>query len=248
MRHAAILLVVCSALLAQTTTVQGTIIAVDGTMASGYITARLNVPCTTPGGNDIGALESDPIPVTAGALSAGLMPNDTCSPSGTSYIIRYSVTTANGTPSPRPPEIWVVPTSGSPVTISSIRQSVTPPVVTTLAIGFLTGGTTKGDLIVYSGSAFVRHGAGTDGHFLRADSAQATGLSWAAGLANPLTTTGDIIYSSSGSTPARRGIGTETYALKVVSGVPNWAQVAFSELSGAAVDGQIPDLNIPSRE
>lgn len=42
-------------------------------------------------------------------------------------------------------------------------------------------------------------------------------------ITNPMTTTGDIIYSSSGSTPARLGIGTSGYVLTVVGGVPAWA-------------------------
>jgi len=43
------------------------------------------------------------------------------------------------------------------------------------------------------------------------------------GMANPMTTTGDIIYSSSGSTPARLGIGTTGQVLSVASGLPAWA-------------------------
>jgi len=43
------------------------------------------------------------------------------------------------------------------------------------------------------------------------------------GMANPMTTTGDIIYSSSGSTPARRGIGSNGQILTVSGGVPVWA-------------------------
>jgi len=43
------------------------------------------------------------------------------------------------------------------------------------------------------------------------------------GMTNPMTTTGDIIYSSSGSTPARRGIGTSGQILTVSSGLPVWA-------------------------
>lgn len=42
-------------------------------------------------------------------------------------------------------------------------------------------------------------------------------------MANPLTTTGDIIYSSSGTTPARIGIGSSGQVLKVTGGVPAWA-------------------------
>jgi hypothetical protein len=41
-------------------------------------------------------------------------------------------------------------------------------------------------------------------------------------LTNPMTTTGDIIYSSSGSTPTRRVIGSTNQVLTVVGGVPTW--------------------------
>ena len=45
----------------------------------------------------------------------------------------------------------------------------------------------------------------------------------AAGMSNPMTTTGDTIYSSSGSTPARLGIGSTGQVLTVSGGVPTWA-------------------------
>lgn len=54
-----------------------------------------------------------------------------------------------------------------------------------------------------------------------------TGSAWAnldtTGMTNPMTTTGDIIYSSSGSTPARLGIGSTGQVLTVAGGVPSWA-------------------------
>lgn len=55
-----------------------------------------------------------------------------------------------------------------------------------------------------------------------------TGSAWAAssaGMTNPMTTTGDVIYSSSGSTPARLGLGTAGQVLQVNSGAtaPEWA-------------------------
>ena len=74
-----------------------------------------------------------------------------------------------------------------------------------------------------------------------------TGSAWAnvdtTGMTNPMTTTGDTIYSSSGSTPARLGIGTSGQVLTVAGGVPTWAaagggsmtQLATGSLSGASV-------------
>jgi hypothetical protein len=47
-------------------------------------------------------------------------------------------------------------------------------------------------------------------------------------MTNPMTTTGDTIYSSSGSTPARLGIGTAGQVLRVNSGAtaPEWVTPA----------------------
>ena len=42
------------------------------------------------------------------------------------------------------------------------------------------------------------------------------------GMANVLTTTGDIIYSSSGTTAARLGIGSASQVLAVSGGIPAW--------------------------
>ena len=57
-----------------------------------------------------------------------------------------------------------------------------------------------------------------------------TGSVWAnldtTGMTNPMTTTGDTIYSSSGSTPARLGIGSTGNVLTVAGGVPTWAAPA----------------------
>jgi hypothetical protein len=74
-----------------------------------------------------------------------------------------------------------------------------------------------------------------------------TGSAWAnldtTGMTNPMTTTGDTIYSSSGSTPARLGIGTTGQVLTVAGGVPSWAtpgggsglvKIATSTLSAAS--------------
>ena len=52
-------------------------------------------------------------------------------------------------------------------------------------------------------------------------------------MTNPMTTTGDTIYSSSGSTPARLGIGSTGQVLTVSGGVPSWATPS----SGASFKG-----------
>jgi len=53
----------------------------------------------------------------------------------------------------------------------------------------------------------------------------------AAGMTNPMTTTGDVIYSSPGSTPVRLGIGSTGQGLSVVAGIPAWAASAQSTLT-----------------
>ena len=63
------------------------------------------------------------------------------------------------------------------------------------------------------------------------------------GLPNVLTTTGDIIYSSSGSTAARLGIGSSAQVLSVSSGLPAWTTasaggmtlISTTSLTGASV-------------
>ena len=88
--------------------------------------------------------------------------------------------------------------------------------------------TTLGDISYRSSTANVntRLPLGTAGQVLKVNSG-ATAPEWATdatGMTNPMTTTGDTIYSSSGSTPARLGIGTAGQVLKVNSGAtaPEW--------------------------
>jgi hypothetical protein len=62
-----------------------------------------------------------------------------------------------------------------------------------------------------------------------------TGSAWAnldtTGMTNPMTTTGDTIYSSSGSTPARLGIGSTGNVLTVAGGVPTWSAPSSGSLT-----------------
>jgi hypothetical protein len=60
-------------------------------------------------------------------------------------------------------------------------------------------------------------------YFLSTSAAILTDYTQSGGMTNPMTTTGDTIYSSSGSTPARLGIGSTGNVLTVAGGVPTWA-------------------------
>jgi hypothetical protein len=75
-------------------------------------------------------------------------------------------------------------------------------------------------------TSFVDLKGGTTGQVLAKASNTDMDFVWsadAAGMTNPMTTTGDTIYSSSGSTPARLGIGSTGNVLTVAGGVPTWA-------------------------
>jgi len=72
---------------------------------------------------------------------------------------------------------------------------------------------------------------GTSSQFLKADgSVDATDY-----LPKTITTTGDIIYSSSGSTAARLPIGANNQVLKVTSGVPGWGDMPFVIAQGSVL-------------
>jgi hypothetical protein len=103
---------------------------------------------------------------------------------------------------------WAVPTStdlvkDGAVAIETLGDSIDASLVD------LKGGTT---------GQVLKKATNTDMDFVwSADSA---------GMTNPMTTTGDTIYSSSGSTPARLGIGSTGQVLTVAGGVPSWATPA----------------------
>ena len=78
-----------------------------------------------------------------------------------------------------------------------------------------------------------------------------TGSAWAnldtTGMTNPMTTTGDTIYSSSGSTPARLGIGSTGQVLTVAGGVPSWATPAGgATFAGVSVNNTSATLSVPN--
>jgi hypothetical protein len=105
--------------------------------------------------------------------------------------------------------------------------------------------TTLGDITYASATANTntRLPIGTNGQVLGVSGGVPAWVTDAAGMTNPMTTTGDTIYSSSGSTPARLGIGTTGQVLTVSGGLPSWAaapggswsQSATGSLTGSSV-------------
>jgi hypothetical protein len=82
--------------------------------------------------------------------------------------------------------------------------------------------TTKGDLLVTTGSALNRLAVGTNAHLLTADSASTNGVKWALSPETDLVTTkGDILVGTAADTLARQGVGANGQVLVADSGVTN---------------------------
>lgn len=161
----AILLFVCVFTATSATTVSDTIYLADGTGFAGSLVITWSSFATSTG--TVIAAGTITETVTNGVVSIDLEPYD-------SYTVRYYQGGSKSTQI----EYWTVPVSATAVTIASIRSTSVPTASMAVAISALTGGTTKGDLAVYNGSAFVRLGAGVNGKALIADSTSATGLNW----------------------------------------------------------------------
>ena len=79
--------------------------------------------------------------------------------------------------------------------------------------------TTKGDLLVTTGSALNRLAVGSDGQALVADTASTNGVKWATPTDTTkqpvatLTTKGDIYAATASATVTRLGVGTNTFSL-----------------------------------
>lgn len=142
------------------------------------------------------------------------------------------ITVATGTTTP------VIDISSSYIGQSSITTlgTITTGVwngtaITSSYIGSLTGGQ-----VGISGLSAT--GTPSSSTYLRGDNTWAT-LSF---LTNPMTTTGDIIYSSDNSgTPARLGIGAAGRFIYSSSGLPAWS--GFSLPTSVGSSGKIPYSN-----
>jgi len=82
--------------------------------------------------------------------------------------------------------------------------------------------TTKGDLLVTTGSALNRLAVGTNAHLLTADSAATNGVKWALSPETDLVTTkGDLLVATAADTLARQGVGANGSVLMADSAQTN---------------------------
>ena len=97
--------------------------------------------------------------------------------------------------------------------------------------------TTKGDLLVTTGSALNRLGVGTNNQVLMADSAATNGVKWATSPETDLVTTkGDLLVGTAADTLARQGVGANGSVLMADSAQTNgiaWSSAQTSNRNRA---------------
>lgn len=134
-----------------TVTVTDTLRSFDGSLFSGSvaITLRYSGPLSTTTTTVTSGYKK--VSVTGGAFSVQLTPNDSLSPAGTSYSVRFSA--SNGVAWE---EIWVVPSSPATTTVRAVRASSAPaPTVMISPVQISQGGATTGQLLRWNGTAWA---------------------------------------------------------------------------------------------
>lgn len=201
-KHLSILVLVAGLAMAGPVTISDTLTTPQGGLFSGRVIVTLEPSTASPLTNYSGVTLvgwEQSYTITNGVFNATLEANDTITPSGTYY--RVQMIASNG--GRRQTDTWVVPTSGTALTIGAIRGSPGLTPTTQIAPSQITaGGATSGQYLRYNGT------------------------SWApftlSALSDPTTTTGDIIYRS-GASLVRLPIGSTGQVLKVAGGAPSWA-------------------------
>ncbi len=116
----------------QKTQIQDTLFNADGSKVEGTVMITWKSFTAVDGSTVVNSTVD--VPIVQGLISVGLTPNEGAVPSGTSYRANYTLN--NGR---RFSETWIVPISGSPVTVSDVRVSLPPTIGQTISQGQVTG-------------------------------------------------------------------------------------------------------------
>jgi hypothetical protein len=156
MKRLLLFLAASASMFGATTTITQTVNLSNGNPANGTALIRISVACTS-GSVYIGQ-QTVAATFLSGAFSVNLTPNDTCVPAGTSYVVSWLLCGASSgatTAKPCPngatqswSEVWVIPTSTNPVTVSAVLVSVAPAIVSAapLNVTYSQGGSLAGDV------------------------------------------------------------------------------------------------------
>jgi hypothetical protein len=106
-------------------------------------------------------------------------------------------------------------------------------------------GTTKGDLLVYNGTTWVRRAVGTDGQVLTADSTQSDGVKWAAGGGGGSGITHAYLGYNTVGASTESMTTDKVYAKKItVASAGILTSIgAYCDNDPAAVDDSVTDLS-----
>lgn len=134
------------------TTVTDTIYNGTGGLATGTIRITPVVRFTSQGNEVYGITFSTNI--SRGVFSVNLSPTDVAVPTNIYYIVRYSI---NGNPGTAPTEYWVVPTSVTPVGLSTVRSTPTANPTVMFSVAQLTcpSDCRTGQSIVWNGTRWI---------------------------------------------------------------------------------------------
>lgn len=222
---ALIILIASLSAFSQTTVISDTLTAAVG---GGNWTGRVIVSLNSPGSATplyysttslagwqqticIGVTGSDcTVTTAAGVITLTVYTNDVITPSGTSYRAQFQPQRGEGWM-----ETWVVAAGNTK--LYQIRATRVPTPTTTFSPSQMSsGGATTGQYLRWSGTAWAPYTF--------------------AGLSDPTTTTGDIIYRNSGGTLSRLGVGSSGQVLTVAAGLPSWAAASggVSSITGTA--------------
>jgi hypothetical protein len=133
------------------THIQDTLYDECGDLLSGKLYITNTSTMISPDGYEIPEGTTFVTNVANGALDVSLVPNTGATPTGTSYSVKYVVTSQNFT------ETWIVPQSGTPVNLAAVRVLSAPMPSIMIGINQVTppSGMTAGDVLAWNGSQWV---------------------------------------------------------------------------------------------